>query len=202
MAAPNLEVLDRTNISTADKITFANSPIHLRIQNVAKNNTIQSVVVYLWIWNGNQNKVLGTPNATYVKSKISASDDYINIEVADVIKAYLINPLNALNTNQPTFAYNELTNPVITGQGVFWQVIADVTSTAGIERIVNATRFATLGYRWNYEQNLIGNNSTNPNGASGFLETVNKWYNPQYIIILVKALTCLQQSELLRVRTL
>jgi hypothetical protein len=60
----------------------------------------------------------------------------------------------------------------------------------GIERIVNATRFATLGYRWNYEQNLIGNNSTNPNGASGFLETVNKWYNPQYIIILVKALTC------------
>jgi hypothetical protein len=63
-------VLDRTNISTADKITFANSPIHLRIQNVAKNNTIQSVVVYLWIWNGNQNKVLGTPNATYVKNKI------------------------------------------------------------------------------------------------------------------------------------
>jgi hypothetical protein len=47
-----------------------------------------------------------------------------------------------------------------------------------VERIVNATRFATLGYRWNYEQNLIGNNSTNPNGASGFLETVNKWYNP------------------------
>jgi hypothetical protein len=31
-----IEVLDRTNISTADKITFANSPIHLRIQNVAK----------------------------------------------------------------------------------------------------------------------------------------------------------------------
>jgi hypothetical protein len=83
----------------------------------------------------------------------------ILIEVADVIKAYLINPLNALNTNQPTFAYNELTNPVITGQGVFWQAIADVTSTAGIERIVNATRFATLGYRWNYEQNLIGNNA-------------------------------------------
>jgi len=178
MAAPNLEVLDRTNISTASKITFANSPIHLRIQNVAKTNTIQSVVVYLWIWNGNQNKVLGTPNATYTKSKISASDDYINIEVADVIKAYLINPLNALNTNQPTFAYNELTNPAITGQGVFWQVIADVTSTAGIERIVNPTRFATLGYRWNYEQNLYANNGNNPNGASGFVEGVNKWYNP------------------------
>jgi hypothetical protein len=178
MAVPNLEVSDRTNISTADKITFANSPIHLRIQNVAKNNTIQSVAVYLWIWNGNQNKVLGAPNATYMKSKISSLDDYINIEVADVIKAYLINPSNALNTNQPTFAYNELSNPVITGQGVFWQVIADVTSTTGVERIVNATRFATLGYRWNYEQNLVGNNGNNPNGANGFLETVNKWYNP------------------------
>jgi hypothetical protein len=45
-----------------------------------------------------------------LKAKISA-DDYINIEVAD-IKAYLINPLNALNTNQPTFAYNELLIPL------------------------------------------------------------------------------------------
>jgi hypothetical protein len=27
-----------------------------------------------------------------MKSKISSLDDYINIEVADVIKAYLINP--------------------------------------------------------------------------------------------------------------
>jgi len=178
MAAPNLEVIDRTAISTANKITFANSPIHLRIQNVAQNNSIKSVMAYLWIWNGAQNKILSSPNATLSKSKISVSDDYINFEVADIIKAYLINPLNALNTNQPTFAYNELTNPAITGQGVFWQIIADVTSTAGVERIVSSTKFATLGYRWNYEQNLVGSNSVSPNGAGGFLETVNKWYNP------------------------
>ena len=178
MAAPNLEVIDRTAISTANKITFANSPIHLRIQNVAQNNSIKSVIAYLWIWNGAQNKILSSPNATLSKSKISVSDDYINFEVADIIKAYLINPLNALNTNQPTFAYNELTNPAITGQGVFWQIIADVTSAAGVERIVSSTKFATLGYRWNYEQNLVGNNSVSPNGAGGFLETVNKWYNP------------------------
>ena len=178
MPVPTLELADRTNITTAAKITFANSPIHLRINNVAADSTIQSVVAYLWIWNGAQNKALATPNATLSKSKISVSDDYINFEVADVIKAYLINPLNALNTNQPTFAYNELTNPAITGQGVFWQVIADVTSTAGVEQIVYPTKFATLGYRWNYEQNLVGNNANNPNGAGGFLETVNKWYNP------------------------
>jgi hypothetical protein len=69
MAAPNLEVLDRTNISTADKITLQIAR-YIYVFKTLKNNTIQSVVVYLWIWNGNQNKVLGTPNATYVKSKI------------------------------------------------------------------------------------------------------------------------------------
>jgi hypothetical protein len=86
---------------------------------------------------------LTTPNATYVKRKISVSDDYINIEIADVVKAFLINPPNAPNTS-PEFAYNELTNPAITGQGVFWQVITDVTSTSGVERIVGATRYAHL----------------------------------------------------------
>ena len=79
MAAPTLEVVDRTVINAVSKITFANSPIHLRIQNVALNNTIESIKAYLWIWNGAQNKVLTTPNATYVKRKISVSDDYINI---------------------------------------------------------------------------------------------------------------------------
>lgn len=178
MAVPTLEVADRTNVSTANKITFANSPIHLRIQNTALNNTIESIKAYLWIWNGAQNKVLTNPNATYVKRKISVSDDYINIEIADVVKAFLINPPNAPNTSQPEFAYNELTNPAITGQGVFWQVITDVTSTTGVERIVGSTRYATLGYRWNYEQNLVGNNENNPNGTTGFLTAVNKWYNP------------------------
>ena len=178
MAVPTLEVVDRTNIDTVSKITFANSPIHIRAQNVAQNDTIQSIKAYLWIWNGAQNKVLSTPNATYVKRKISVSDDYINIEIADVVKAYLINPPNAPNTSQPEFAYNELTNPAITGVGVFWQLITDVTSTAGVERIVSATRYATLGYRWNYEQNLLGNNGLATNGANGFTTAVDKWYNP------------------------
>jgi hypothetical protein len=34
-----------------------------------------------------------------------------------MVKAFLINPPNAPNTSQPEFAYNELTNPAITGQG-------------------------------------------------------------------------------------
>jgi hypothetical protein len=92
------------------------------VQNIAKTNTIQSLKR---IFGGTQTST--TPNATYVK-RISVSDDHI-IEIADVVKGFLINPPNAPNTSQPEFAYNELTNPAITGQGVFWQVITDVTST-------------------------------------------------------------------------
>lgn len=170
MAAPT--TLDtRTNIDNANDISFCNSPIHLRLQNAAKDNTILSAVVYLWIWNGAQNKVLGSPNVTLVSDKISGSDDYINFEIADQIKSYLVSPLNAPNTNQPTFVYNELTNPTITGQGVFWQVITDITSVAGTVRSNYRTSFATLGYRFNYEQNYIAND--------GFQTNVNRYYNPK-----------------------
>jgi hypothetical protein len=71
-----------------------------------------------------QNKALER-NATYSKAKISVSDDYINIEIADVVKAYLIS--NQRTKHQPTdFIYNELSAPY-DGTGVFWQVITDVT---------------------------------------------------------------------------
>jgi hypothetical protein len=74
MAVPTLEVVDRTNIDTVSD-NICKLPIHLRVQNIAKTNTIQSLKAYLWIWNGAQNKALTTPNATYVKRKISVSDD-------------------------------------------------------------------------------------------------------------------------------
>ena len=67
--------LTRTNINNANQISFCNSPIHLRLQNTAQDNTILSATVYLWIWNGAQNKILGDPNHTLVKSKVSVSDD-------------------------------------------------------------------------------------------------------------------------------
>lgn len=180
MAVPTeLPVGDRTVINTESQITFCNSPIHLRLQNAATDSTIDSVIVYLWVWNGAQNKVLGSPNIVLPKDKISVSDTYINIQIADYIKSYLVSPDNAPNTNQPTFSYNELTNPAITGQGVFWQIVTDITSGATTVRNNYTTKFATLGYRWNYEQTVTGNNGVQPYGAGGFLRTVNKWYNPK-----------------------
>lgn len=181
MATPtDLPVNKRTIINTVEQIYFCNSPIHLRLQNAAKDASILSVSVYLWIWNGDQNKILGKPNLTLEKDKVSASDDYINLQIAAYIKAFLVRPLNGSNTFQPNFAYNELTPAAITGQGVFWQIQTEITSTAGAVEVDYITNFATLGYRWNYEQNdLNGNNGLSPNGSLGFLETVNKWYNPQ-----------------------
>ena len=84
MAVPTLDT--RTNIDNANDITFCNSPIHLMLQNADKDNTILSAVVYLWVWNGAQNKVLGTPNFTLKTDKISGSDTYINFEISDLIK--------------------------------------------------------------------------------------------------------------------
>lgn len=169
MAVPTLDT--RTNIDNANDITFCNSPIHLRLQNASKDNTIISAVVYLWIWNGAQNKTLGNPNFTLQSEKISGSDDYINFEISDLIKSFLVSPSNAPNTNQPIFVYNELTKPTITGQGVFWQVITDITSVAGTVRNNYRTSFCTLGYRFNSEQSYLGND--------GFMGNPNRWYNPK-----------------------
>jgi hypothetical protein len=136
--------------------------------------------VYLWVWNGNQDKALGAPNRVLFKKKVSSSDTYINFEIADYIRAFLESPDNAPNTNQPQFGFNLFSEAAITGQGVFWQIVTDITSTAGTVRNNYETNFATLGYRWNYEQNALGNNGVAPNGSTGFLGAVNKWYSPKF----------------------
>ena len=171
-----LPIEDRTAISTEQQIYFSNSPIHLRFN----QSNIESVVVYLWIWNQELQKVLDEPNYTIRKSKVSANDSYITMEISEMIKAFLISPPNAPNTNQPTFYYNELSNPAITGQAVFWQIVTDVTNSSNVTTRYNYnTNVATLGYRWNYEQNLFGNNGIQYGGSLGYAETPNRWYNPQ-----------------------
>lgn len=176
-APTELPVGDRTDIDTESQITFSNSPIHLRLQNAATDATIEQAFVYLWMWNGAQNKVLGDPNETLFKKKVSTSDPYVNFQVADYIKAFIENPTNAPNTNQPNFAYNEATDPAITGMGVFWQIVTDITSNGATVRTNHGTNFATLGYRWNYEQNLIANNGLSIGGSTGFLKPNDRWYN-------------------------
>jgi len=178
MSAPTtLAVGLRTDINAADKISFANSPIHLRIQNALQDATIESVTVYLWIWNGAQNKTLGTANYTLEKDKVSVSDTYINIQIADLIKSFIEKPTNAQNGNNPTFIYNEAAVAAVGGLGCYWQITADITSAGVTTRTEYNTYFATLGYRWNYEQNIIGNNGITPNGSLGFIRSASRYYD-------------------------
>lgn len=174
-----LELSARTPISTEQQITFVNSPIHLRIQNAAADSKIERASVYLFIWNGSQSKPLDKPNLTLSKKKVSASDNYINFQIADYIKAFIENPPNAPNTNQPNFVFNEATPPAITGLGAFWQIVADITSDGVVTRTQYGSNFATLGYRWNYEQGAAGNNGLTASGSTGFLQSLDRYYNPK-----------------------
>ncbi|KAF2337233.1 hypothetical protein [Flavobacterium daemonense] len=174
---------DRTPIDTPDKIQFCNSPIHIRQTAVNSGNVLKKVTHYLWIWNTDQNKDLGEPNHIIAKELVSHYDDYINVNIADLIKAWLVSPENARNTNQPQFAWNTYSLPAQTGQGVFYQVVSDVleqepVTNAIVETtVVSPTYFATLGYRWNYEQNAGSNNALTPYKADPFGRDVYRFYN-------------------------
>ncbi|MEN2402290.1 hypothetical protein GKZ90_0021050 [Flavobacterium sp. MC2016-06] len=180
---PNLSNEFKTIIDTADKIQFCNSPIHLRQTAVTVGNLIKSVTHYLWVWNGDQNKVLGDANYTIQKILVSQYDNYINVNIADLIKAWLVSPENARNTNQPQFAWNPYALPAQTGQGVFYQIISEVLeqepATEAIiqNTVVSPTYFATLGYRWNYEQNAGVTNGLTPYKSDPFGRSVYRYYN-------------------------
>jgi hypothetical protein len=173
MAAPtSLPTGDRTTISNQTDISFCNSPIHIRLNNAANDANILSAYVYLWVWSGNQNRTLGNPTQVLYAEKVSATDKYINFEISEYIKAFLVSPTDAPNTNQPNFAYNELVRPTVTGQGVFWQIVTDITSVSGTVRNNYRTSFATLGYRYDFE-----NSATVP--YSAILPNYPRWFNPK-----------------------
>lgn len=159
----DLPVINRTDIDGQEKIKFCNSPLFLRYSIVGSETSIK---VSLFIWDGAQNKPLSLANLTLNKAKVSSSDNYISLEISDYVKPYI----------NPDFAYNRAFAPAITNQGVFVQAVietnlGDITFTD--------TNFVTRGYRWNYEQNIIGDNGVQNYGTSGFIVPVEKWYNPK-----------------------
>lgn len=161
-----LNIADRTAIDSLEKITLANSPVFLRYSTLG----INAITVYLWMWSGELKKELDLPNITLTKRRVSDSDNYISLNISDYLVSYLENPENALNTNQPNFVYNEATPPVTTGNGIFWQVTADITVNGETTREVGTTKYATLGYKFNNEQTKVTNQEVN---------NVNRWYNKQ-----------------------
>jgi hypothetical protein len=173
----------KTIIDSSDKIKFCNSPIHIRQQAITLGNQIKSVTHFIWIWNTNQNKVLGDSTYTIKKELVSETDTYISVNIGDLIKSWLVSPENARNTNQPQFAWNPYSLPAQTGQGVFYQLISEVLEQVPVtnniikQTIVSPTYFATLGYRWNYEQNSSSTNGTTPYKSDPFGKTILRKYN-------------------------
>ena len=135
--------LQRTPIESIEDISFVNSPIHIRLEELG----IVKATLKLWIWRGDLNQPLGNPNFVFKKDRVSVDDNYINIEISEQIKAFIIG-----KNNEPNFAYNEIGLAAITGQGVFWQIQADVETETTIEQRNFRTSFATLGYRYNNEE--------------------------------------------------
>lgn len=157
-----------TIIDNESKIIFCNSPIRIRLQ----DSTILSAKIFLWIWNGHLNKSLGYPNYILESSKISIADDFINFEIQDNIKAFLVHPDNANNTDQPQFAYNELFPAVQTGQGVFVHYTYELTNATGTYIDQSVTYFSTLGYKDETEWTFI----TPPQPLNVYQP---RYYNPQ-----------------------
>ena len=170
--------LIRTVINSFENITFCNSEIYARIRNNSQNNTIQAVRLRLWVWNGELNKTLFEPNHTFFKNKVTAQDTYIEFEFSSFIKSFLVNPPNAINTNQPQFLYNQNGLASITGQGVFWQIEAEIFNSASTEIQSSNTNFATLGYKFNFETKMQTANVVT-NSGTGFNEITSKYYNPK-----------------------
>lgn len=137
------EPATKTLIESIEDISFVNSPIHIRLEKTG----ITKATLKLWLWRGALDITLGASNYVFKKDRVSADDNYINIEISEQIKAFIIG-----KNNEPNFAYNELGLAAVSGQGVFWQVQADIETDTEIEQRNFRTSFATLGYRYNNEE--------------------------------------------------
>jgi hypothetical protein len=164
---PVLPLDVRTPIDNESKIKLINSPLFIR---ETATITTKAVTVNLYIWDGLQIKVINQPTVILIKDKVSQLDSYISLEISDLIKPFI----------KPKFAYNRAAPAAITNQGAFIQAqIISINFDGTQTSRYTDTFFCTLGYRWNYEQNLIADNGVENYGASGFITTVEKWFNPK-----------------------
>ena len=163
--------LQPTPIDSLSRVDFVSSPKHI---NVTNPNPFNSCRVKLWIWSGALLSVYNIsnpansaePSVILEKAKVSIDDATIIIEIGEYIKSF-INPTVLFNTNIST-----------SGEGVYYQYEVEVFGSTGNSAGATqtfATRFATLGWNWNYE----GQSSFTYNRGSFGFETFNvpKYYS-------------------------
>jgi hypothetical protein len=168
MAIYNLQgVQPITGLTNCD---FVTSPRHLTFS--ADANTI-SISLNLWIWDGPITTPLafaGTPTQPLIGTRISATDNYITFEVGEILQSYI----------NPTMQYGA-DSSIMSSEGVYWQwtaveeknVVANVIYTG-------STRYATLGYHWNYEGEAAGFSYNR--GSFGFPDSNIPIYQDKHIV--------------------
>jgi hypothetical protein len=138
-----------TDISDKSQIFFSQSPMHFELKNENQDATIQAVTVEVYIWRGLQTADLPTtPNLIYNNiKKRSPSDNYIAIEISSEVKAFITS--SNLNKNNPQWAYNALSKPTTVGEGCYFHIVYKVDNES-VKQL--GTYFATIGYRYDFEQ--------------------------------------------------
>jgi len=135
-----------TIINTEDQIYLVGSPVNIRFRNYNADNTIKSVSVELYIWNGNLNEPSVSPRHILKAEKASFENDYVSFQIAELLAA-------EINNTRFSWIAGDQT-PTAVGEGVFWQTKHTVTNNDGeVEtEYESLTNFATRGYRYDFEQ--------------------------------------------------
>ncbi len=159
---------ERTIIDASNKLILAGSSFNIELP----ITTQIDAKLYVWVWTGAQNRILGPPTFILPKAKVSIEDQYINFEVNEQIISYI-------EASKLSYTYiDDNTKPDNSDLAVFvqWKWVFN-DNTGG----VSSTYIATRGYRWDYERNSFGvSNLDKPYGAHGQLPTTapQKKYNP------------------------
>lgn len=150
--------------TSLDKIDFVGSPKHINITHFTHFDRVE---VRLWIWSGfiiDPTVIMGNPNIVLKKSKVSALDLNILIEVGQYIKGFI----------NPTISYDS--GITSSNEGVYWVYEVDIIrNNVVIAQQTPPARYATLGYNWNYEGEGIFDYNRGSFGFQG--NTINKYYN-------------------------
>lgn len=160
-----------TVVTSLDRIDFMGSSKNLQITATSEGYLSQfsKAVVRVWVWEGNYLTpfVSGAePTFTFEKDKVSSTDSYVNFEIGQYVSS-MIKPEVSF-TVDTMYASHE---------GVYWQYEVDLyVGDALIFTGLHETRFATLGWNWDYEGE---GTFTYNRGAFGFPTfDIDKFYSP------------------------
>lgn len=138
-----------TPIVDQENLIPVSTPYHIK----TTYSNFTHVMLSLWVWTGELTSIYYDdvpPNIILYKQKVSTTDTYVIFELDEYIKSYIT----------PTFNYRADTVPTISDEGVYVQFQVDFflnpsgPEATPIHRQTYSTKFATLGYNWNFEGQL------------------------------------------------